>query len=55
MIKLICENSEGVKAFNYFPKKSPSDMFDWVLNTLLIFKFLKFVLIQNKLLAKLFL
>ena len=38
MMKIIYENRYGLKVFNYFRKKIPSEIFDWVLNTPLTFK-----------------
>ena len=32
---LFCKNTERLLAVNYFRKNAPSQMFDWVLNTLL--------------------
>ena len=32
MIKLLCENSQQLKAVIYFRKKAASEMFNWVLN-----------------------
>ena len=38
MMKLICENSKGLKAVRYFFKNIQSKIFSWVLNKSLIFK-----------------
>ena len=51
-MELFCENSYRLKAVNYFRKKGPSLMFDWVLNTplqshLYLFMFLiKFCMVK---------
>ena len=37
MMKRFCENSERILAVNYFRKNTPSQMFNWVLNTSLDF------------------
>ena len=37
MMKPFCKNSSQLLASNYFPKKVPSQMFNWVLNTPLEF------------------
>ena len=38
MMKLFCKNIERLLNINYFLKKAPSQVFEWVLNTSLRFK-----------------
>ena len=37
MMELFCKNSQQLLAINYFCKRTPPQMFDWVLNTPLLF------------------
>ena len=32
-MQLFCKNSQQLEAINFFRKKPPSEIFDWVLNT----------------------
>ena len=41
MMNLICKNSYGLEAVNYYLKNIPSEMSSWVLNAPLMFKLLR--------------